>query len=122
MEGSAYIRPTSFGIETITSIGSPTTTVPFLPPTTTGQAAGMGAVATNNGLSQGAIAGIVIGVLLGILLLFLFCACCLFKGLIDGILRLIGLELAITPDDVAVTMQGFLTSKLLGTCTINTTF
>lgn len=91
MEGSAYIRPTSFGIETITSTGAPTTTVPFVPPTTTGEAAGMGITATNNGLSPGAIAGIVIGVLLGILLLFLFCACCVFKGLIDGILRLFGL-------------------------------
>lgn len=91
--GSAFIRPTSNGIQTITSTGSATTTVPFQTPTSTsgGSTAGMEASTTNNGLSGGAIAGIVIGVLIGLALLFLLCACFCFKGLLDGLLSLFGL-------------------------------
>lgn len=91
--GSAFIRPTSNGVETITSTGSPTTTVPFQTPTSTsdGSTAGMEASTTNNGLSGGAIAGIVIGVLIGLGLLFLLCACFCFRGLLDGLLSLFGL-------------------------------
>lgn len=91
--GSAFIRPTSNAVQTVTSTGSATTTVPFSTPTTTsgGSASGMQATTSNNGLSGGAIAGIVIGVILGIALLLLLCACFCFKGLADGVLGLLGL-------------------------------
>ena len=91
--GSAFIRPTSNGVETITSTGPATTTVPFQTPTPTsdGSTTGVEASTTNNGLSGGAIAGIVIGVLIGLALLFLLCACFCFKGLLDGLLALFGL-------------------------------
>lgn len=90
--GSAFIRPTSNVVQTVTSTGSATTTVPFSRPTTTsgGSTAGM-QTTSNNGLSGGAIAGIVIGVILGIALLLLLCACFCFKGLADGLLGLLGL-------------------------------
>lgn len=91
--GSAFIRPTSNGVETVTSTGSATTTVPFQRPTSTsgGSTAGMEATTTNNGLSKGAIAGIVIGVLLALALLFLLCAFYCFKGILDGFLGLLGI-------------------------------
>ncbi len=88
---SAFIRPTSNTVQTITSTGSPTTTVPFGTPTSTSSTAGMAASTTNNGLSGGAIAGIVIGVIAGIILLLLICTFFCFKGLLDGFLALIGL-------------------------------
>ncbi|KAL8736239.1 MAG: hypothetical protein Q9166_000394 [cf. Caloplaca sp. 2 TL-2023] len=90
---TAFARPTSNTIETVTSTGSATTTVPFVSASATqdGATAGMSASTTNNGLSGGAIAGIVIGVLLGIVLLILICACCCFKGLLDGLLAFFGL-------------------------------
>lgn len=89
---SLPIRPTSNGVQTVTSTGA-TTTVAFTAPTATsgGAAAGMQTTASNNGLSGGAIAGIVIGVLLGIALLLLLCALFCAKGLLDGFLALIGL-------------------------------
>ncbi|KAL8757658.1 MAG: hypothetical protein Q9199_002039, partial [Rusavskia elegans] len=87
-----FVRPTSNTVQTITSTGSATTTVPFQSagPTQGGATAGMTASTTNNGLSGGAIAGIVIGVLAGIVLLLLICALCCFKGLLDGFLALFG--------------------------------
>lgn len=91
--GSAFIRPTSNAVETVTSTGSATTTVPFQTPTAAsgGSTSGMQSTTSNNGLSGGAIAGIVIGVLFGIALLLLLCACFCFKGLADGVLALLGL-------------------------------
>jgi hypothetical protein len=84
---SAPIRPTSNTLVTVT------TTQPFVTPVSSdgssiivGQDSGSG-----GGLSGGAIAGIVIGVIAGIILLLLFCACCIFKGLIDGLLAIFGL-------------------------------
>ena len=87
--GSAFIRPTSVGFFTITSTGAPTTTVAFQAPMSTGAAMGVAATSGGGGLSGGAIAGIVIGVLLGLFLLFLFCAFFCFKGLWDGVSRLL---------------------------------
>ena len=87
---SAFIRPTSNTVQTLTSTAPPTTTVPFSTPTSTSATAGM-ASTTNNGLSGGAIAGIVIGVIAGILLLLLICTFFCFKGLLDGFLALLGL-------------------------------
>ncbi|KAI4128547.1 MAG: hypothetical protein LQ347_004139 [Umbilicaria vellea] len=52
----------------------------------------MSATVTNKGLSGGAIAGIVIGVILGLFLLFLILSCLCCKGLIDGLLDLLGLR------------------------------
>ncbi|KAL8712244.1 MAG: hypothetical protein Q9220_003395 [cf. Caloplaca sp. 1 TL-2023] len=91
--GTAFVRPTSNTVQTITSTGSATTTVPIQSASATqgGATAGMSATTSNNGLSGGAIAGIVIGVLLGILVLLLICACCCFKGLLDTILDFFGL-------------------------------
>ncbi|KAL8944084.1 MAG: hypothetical protein Q9216_000675 [Gyalolechia sp. 2 TL-2023] len=91
--GTAFVRPTSNTVQTITSTGSATTTVPFQSASATqgGATAGMAATTSNNGLSPGAIAGIVIGVLLGIIILLVICAACCFKGLLDGILAFFGL-------------------------------
>ncbi|KAL9600148.1 MAG: hypothetical protein Q9219_003404 [cf. Caloplaca sp. 3 TL-2023] len=91
--GTPFVRPTSNTVQTITSTGSATTTVPFQSASATqgGATAGMTATTSNNGLSPGAIAGIVIGVLLGILLLLFICAACCFKGLLDSILAFFGL-------------------------------
>ena len=90
---SAFIRPTSNTVQTVTSTGTATTTIPFQTPIGTDGSAitGMTAV-SNNGLSGGAIAGIVIGVLAGIFLLFLLCACCCFKTALDGLLGIFGLN------------------------------
>lgn len=89
---TAFIRPTSATVVTVTSVGSATTTVPFQTPVSTAAIAGMSATVTNKGLSGGAIAGIVIGVILGLILLFLFLGCLCFKGLIDGLLDIFGLR------------------------------
>lgn len=89
--GSAFLRPTSNGVRTVTSTGTPTTTVAFSAPTSRGSTQSMAATATNNGLSGGAIAGIVIGVLLGIALLLLLCGFYCFRTLYDGILAIFGL-------------------------------
>ncbi|KAL8838048.1 MAG: hypothetical protein Q9170_002284 [Blastenia crenularia] len=91
--GTAFVRPTSNTVQTVTSTGSATTTVPFVSASATqgGATAGMTATTSNNGLSAGAIAGIVIGVLFGILILLFICAACCFKGLLDGILAFFGL-------------------------------
>jgi hypothetical protein len=90
---SAFIRPTSATTETLTETGTATTTVPFQTPVGTDGSSltGVTATQTNNGLSGGAIAGIVIGVLLAIFLLFLLCACCLGKAVIDTCLSIFGL-------------------------------
>ncbi|MCJ1318698.1 hypothetical protein MMC15_004028 [Xylographa vitiligo] len=90
---SAFIRPTSNSILTVTSTGTATTTIPFQTPIGTDGSSLTGITATqqNAGLSGGAIAGIVIGVLVLIFILFLICACCLAKGLIDTILGCFGL-------------------------------
>lgn len=91
---SAFVRPTSNGVQTVTSTGTATVTLPFQTPLGTDGAAltGMAATAANNGLSGGAIAGIVIGVLLGILLLLLLCACFCLKGVWDRLLGILGLR------------------------------
>lgn len=89
--GSAFVRPTSNGVRTVTSTGTPTTTVAFSAPTSRGSTQGIAATATNNGLSGGAIAGIVIGVLLGIALLLLLCGFYCFRRLFDGFLAILGL-------------------------------
>ncbi|KAI4270329.1 MAG: hypothetical protein LQ337_006745 [Flavoplaca oasis] len=88
-----FVRPTSNTVETVTSTGAATTTVPFEPagPTQDGATAGVAASTTNNGLTAGQIAGIVVGVLLGILLLLVICALCCFRGLYDGFLAIFGL-------------------------------
>ncbi|MCJ1475646.1 hypothetical protein MMC13_004309 [Lambiella insularis] len=88
---SAFIRPTSNSITTVT--GTATTTVPFIAPEATDGSSLTGITATqqSTGLSSGAIAGIVIGVLLLLFILFLICACCLCKGLIDTLLGCFGL-------------------------------
>ena len=90
---SPYIRPTSATTQTITSIGSATTTIAFQTPVTSGGSNNNGTAiaSTNNGLSGGAIAGIVIGVLLGLFLLFLLCAALCFRELFNGLLAIFGL-------------------------------
>ncbi|MCJ1394139.1 hypothetical protein MMC18_007017 [Xylographa bjoerkii] len=90
---SAFIRPTSNSILTVTSTGTATTTIPFQTPIGTDGSSLTGITATqqSSGLSGGAIAGIVIGVLVLLFILFLICACCLAKGLIDTILGCFGL-------------------------------
>ncbi|ETI22528.1 hypothetical protein G647_06603 [Cladophialophora carrionii CBS 160.54] len=89
---SAPIRPTSNTLVTVTSIGGATTTQPFVTPVGTDGSIIVGTQTdSGGGLSGGAIAGIVIGVIVGIFLLLLFCACCIFKGLIDGLLAIFGL-------------------------------
>ncbi|KAI4114223.1 MAG: hypothetical protein LQ345_004964 [Seirophora villosa] len=91
--GTAFVRPTSNTVQTVTSTGSATTTVPFQSAGATqgGATTGMTATTTNNGLTPGQIAGIVIGVLGAILVLLFICACCCFKGLLDSILAFFGL-------------------------------
>ena len=88
---SAFIRPTSNTVQTVTSTGTATTTIPFQTPIATNGSAIIGMMAANNnGLSGGSIAGIVIGVLAGIFLLFLLCACLCFKTALDGLLGIFG--------------------------------
>ncbi|KAI4164670.1 MAG: hypothetical protein LQ342_001644 [Letrouitia transgressa] len=91
--GNSFVRPTSNTVQTVTSTGSATTTIPFgtASPTVGGATAGMQATTSNNGLSGGAIAGIVIGVIAGVILLLIICGLCCFKGLIDGVLGFFGL-------------------------------
>ncbi|OAL18280.1 hypothetical protein AYO22_10858 [Fonsecaea multimorphosa] len=90
---SAPLRPTSNTLVTVTSITGATTTAPFQTPVGTDGSiiVGPSSSSSGGGLSGGAIAGIVIGVIAGIFLLILFCACCIFKGLIDGLLAIFGL-------------------------------
>ncbi|MCJ1485506.1 hypothetical protein MMC06_005680, partial [Schaereria dolodes] len=89
---SAFIRPTSNTVQTVTSTGSATTTVAFQTAVGTDGSAITGMQITkNNGLSGGAIAGIVIGVIAGLLLLILFCLCCCAKGLVDALRSFFGL-------------------------------
>lgn len=90
--GTAFVRPTSNTVQTVTSTGSATATVPFQSASATqgGTTAGMSATTSNNGLTGGQIAGIVIGVIAGILLLLAICAFCCFKGLLDSILAFFG--------------------------------
>lgn len=73
--------------------GAASSTVPFQTPVGTNGAilTGPQAQSSGGGLSGGAIAGIVIGVIAGIILLLLICACCCFKGLVDGLLSIFGL-------------------------------
>lgn len=84
---SAALRPTSNSVATVTSTGAATTIVPLSTSMPTSEAQG---APVNQGLSSGAIAGIVIGVLLGLFFLFLILACLCCKGIIDGILTLLG--------------------------------
>ena len=89
----APLRPTTNTVTTLTSTGTASTTVPFQTAVGTGGAVltGPQAQSSGGGLSGGAIAGIVIGVIAGIILLLLICACCCFKGLLDGLLAIFGL-------------------------------
>jgi ubiquitin-activating enzyme E1 len=88
---SAPLRPTSSTLIIVTATGTPTATVPFETPISTGvngvpvETSGGG-----GGLSSGAIAGIVIGVLLGLFLLFLLCLFCCFRALFDTLLACFG--------------------------------
>jgi len=88
---SAPLRPTSNTLVTVTSIGTATTTQPFISPVGTSGSIITGSATSSGGLSGGAIAGIVIGVIAGIILLLLICACFCFKGLLDGLLAIFGL-------------------------------
>ncbi|KIX04952.1 uncharacterized protein Z518_05823 [Rhinocladiella mackenziei CBS 650.93] len=89
---SAPLRPTSNTLVTVTSIGGATTTQPFVTPVGTDGSIIYGTTSSSSGgLSGGAIAGIVIGVIAGVIILLLICACCCFKGLIDGLLAIFGL-------------------------------
>ena len=92
--GSAFIRPTSNNVQTVTSTGSPKTTVPFQTPMATSgsSSSGMQSTTSNNGLSGGAIAGIVIGTLAGIALLLLLCACFCFASVSNAFLDLLGIR------------------------------
>ncbi|KAK2760817.1 hypothetical protein FQN54_002055 [Arachnomyces sp. PD_36] len=86
--GVPPVRPTSQTEVTVTA----TATVPFLPPVGTDGSTVVGVEAsTGGGLSGGAIAGIVIGVIAGVIFLLLLCACCCFKGALDGLWALLGL-------------------------------
>ena len=89
---SAFIRPTTATVVTVTSTGTATTTVPFQTPIGTDGSAlsPVSATPSNNGLSAGAIAGIVIGVLAGLLFLLLLCACLCCKSILDGLLAIFG--------------------------------
>lgn len=90
--GTPPYRPTSSGVITVTSTGLATTTQSFIAPVGTDGSTLIGtSQSSGGGLSGGAIAGIVIGVIAGIILLLLICACCCFKGLIDGVLAIFGL-------------------------------
>lgn len=91
--GSAFIRPTSNNVQTVTSTRSPTTTVPFQTPMATsgGSTSGMQTTTSNNGLSGGAIAGIVIGTLAGIALLLLLCTCFCFASVANAFRRCLGI-------------------------------
>ena len=84
---SAFIRPTSGTVATVTAVGTATTTLPFQTPVGTDGAmlSPINATPVNNGLSGGAIAGIVIGVLLGLFLLFLLLAFLCCRGIWDAI-------------------------------------
>ena len=89
---SAPLRPTSNTLVTVTSIAGVTTTQAFSTPVSTdGSNIIVAHSSSGSSLSGGAIAGIVIGVILGIILLLLICACCIFKGLLDGLLAIFGL-------------------------------
>ena len=90
---SAPLRPTSNAVATATATitGAMTTISGLGTAVPTGEAAGGGGgAAENNGLSAGAIAGIVIGVLVGLFILFLILACLCCKGMIDGLMALLG--------------------------------
>ena len=92
--GGAPLRPTSGTVVTVTSTGSATTTVPYVTPVGTdgGSLIGAQPSSSGGGLSGGAIAGIVIGVIAAIIILLLICACLCFKGLLDGLLGILGLR------------------------------
>lgn len=85
---SAPIRPTSNAVATATASGSAATTI--YPPGSSVPTGVAGNQPASSGLSPGAIAGIVIGVLIGLFLLFLVLACLCCKGIIDGLLALLG--------------------------------
>jgi ubiquitin-activating enzyme E1 len=88
---SAPLRPTTSGGAVTTQTISPTTTIPFQTPVSTGAQTGTLIPTKGSHLSGGAIAGIVIGVLLGVALLIFICFICCLKAGIDGILALFGL-------------------------------
>lgn len=85
-------RPTSSGAETVTATQSATTTVGFIAPVSTNGTTVITGAPHSGGLSGGAIAGIVIGVVAGVFLLILLCACLCIRGILDGLLALLGLR------------------------------
>lgn len=85
-------RPTSSGAETVTATQSATTTVGFIAPVSTNGTTVISEANHGGGLSGGAIAGIVIGVVAGVFLLILLCACLCIRGMLDGLLALLGLR------------------------------
>ncbi|RAO65530.1 uncharacterized protein BHQ10_001542 [Talaromyces amestolkiae] len=85
-------RPTSSGAETVTATQSATTTVGFIAPVSTNGTTVISEAHQGGGLSGGAIAGIVIGVVAGVFLLILLCACLCIRGMLDGLLALLGLR------------------------------
>ncbi|KAF2671932.1 hypothetical protein BT63DRAFT_422446 [Microthyrium microscopicum] len=88
--GTVPARPTTISGVVVTQTISPTTTMAFQTPVTTGATNGT-IVGQKHGLSGGAIAGIVIGTLLGIALLFFLCACfCCFEAF-RGLFALFGI-------------------------------
>jgi hypothetical protein len=92
-EVAAPFGATSNTVITVTATGLATTTESYIAPVGTNGSSLIGTQqeSSSSGLSGGAIAGIVIGVIAGIILLLLICACCCFKGLIDGLLAIFGL-------------------------------
>jgi hypothetical protein len=93
VSASAPARGTSVTGVIITATISPTTTVPFSTPVSTGAAGANGTVVATggHGLSGGAIAGIVIGTIAGVILLLLICLACCLKAGFDSLLALFGI-------------------------------
>jgi hypothetical protein len=87
----APLRPTTSGGIVTTATVSPTTTIPFQTPVSTGAQNGTVVPTGGSHLSGGAIAGIVIGVIAGIALLIFICMICCLKAGIEGILALFGI-------------------------------
>lgn len=88
---SAPLRPTSSTLIIVTATGTPTATVPFETPISTGvNGTPLEQTGGGGGLSSGAIAGIVIGVLFGLFLLFLLCLFCCFRALFDTLMACFG--------------------------------
>ncbi|KAF1814230.1 hypothetical protein P152DRAFT_456458 [Eremomyces bilateralis CBS 781.70] len=89
---SVPLRPTGGTGVVTTATVAPTTTVPYAPPVATGANVDEPLTGTGGGgLSGGAIAGIVIGVLAAITILIFICVCCVARGMLAGVLAILGL-------------------------------